>query len=75
MQYGDDDVIIQSRDHDGHPAHQHHYCSPVVNPISYRMIAYGHTFSALRRLSRRLHDRSKNAIFKYPACILRPHLA
>jgi len=35
-------------------------------------MADGHKFSVIRRLCRRLFDRSKNAIFTHPTCIWRP---
>jgi len=35
-------------------------------------VADGHNFSVVRRLSQRILDRSKNAIFTYPTCIWRP---
>ena len=37
-------------------------------------VADGYKFLALRRLSQRLVDRSKNTIFTYPTCIWRPLL-
>jgi len=48
------------------------YSSASALPCMRTTMADGHKFLAVRRLSQRLLDRSKNAIFTYPTCIRRP---